>query len=298
MDAPSSEAGGRVVKSGRIGLVAGGGRFPVIVAESMRRQGLDVYCAAVRYQAPTELSELCKEVQPIGVAQLGRMLRFFKKHRITEVSWAGWLRKEEIFRPWRLLSLMPDWRTLRLYFLKVPDRQNQTLLAALANEFVMEGIEVAHSAKFCPDLLTEERVYSRKQPSKAELEDIEFGWKVAKRMADIDVGQSVAVHEKSTLAVEAIEGTDRNIRRAGEYARRGGFVVVKVAKDGHDMRFDVPAAGPDTIEALHEAGGSVLALEAGKTILLDREAMVEKADRYGIVILATSGPGPKEGVAP
>jgi len=94
MDAPSSEAGGRVVKSGRIGLVAGGGRFPVIVAESMRRQGLDVYCAAVRYQAPTELSELCKEVQPIGVAQLGRMLRFFKKHRITEVSWAGWLRKE------------------------------------------------------------------------------------------------------------------------------------------------------------------------------------------------------------
>ena len=109
-------------------------------------------------------------------------------------------------------------------------------------------------------------------------------------MADIDVGQSVAVHEKSTLAVEAIEGTDRNIRRAGEYARRGGFVVVKVAKDGHDMRFDVPAAGPDTIEALHEAGGSVLALEAGKTILLDREAMVEKADRYGIVILATSGP--------
>jgi DUF1009 family protein len=293
MDTPLSATGPDPARAGtprRVGLIAGGGRFPFIIAESLRRQGIEVVCVGVRYHAPPELAALCQHFSYVGLCRLGRIIRVFKKHDVKEIAWAGWLRKEELFRPWRFFSLMPDWRAFRLYFFGVPDRQNQTLLGALANEFVSEGIEVAHSTKFCPELLADEGVYTRKQPTKAQEEDISFGWKVCKRMADIDVGQSVVVHEKSTIAVEAIEGTDRNIRRAGEYAKRGGFVVVKLAKDGHDMRYDVPAVGPDTIDAIHEAGGSVLALEAKKTILLDREIMVEKANRHGIVIVAYSEP--------
>ena len=176
---------------------------------------------------------------------------------------------------------------MKLYFFKVSDHQTQTLLGALAAEFESEGIQVSHSAKYCPELLTEAKVYSRRQPTKAQLRDIAFGWKIAKRMADLDVGQSIVVSGKSTIAVEALEGTDRNIRRAGELSK-GGFTVIKVAKEAHDMRFDVPTVGPDTIEAMHQAGGAVLALESSKTIILDREATVARADRHGIVLLALS----------
>ncbi|MBI2371249.1 MAG: UDP-2,3-diacylglucosamine diphosphatase LpxI, partial [Deltaproteobacteria bacterium] len=151
--------------------------------------------------------------------------------------------KERLFRPWRLLAFLPDWRMLKLWFFRVRNRQDHTLLAAVADEFERSGIPVAHSTKYCPELLAEEGVLTRRGPTKAQLADIRFGWRVAKRMADLDVGQSVAVSERATLSVEGIEGTDRNIRRAGELCRRGGFTVVKLAKEGHDMRFDVPAIG-------------------------------------------------------
>jgi len=270
----------------RVGLIAGGGRFPVIVAENLRGQGIDLVCAGVRHQASEELRELSRSFSYFGVGRLGRIIRFFKKHDVSEIALAGWLRKEELFRRWRLLSILPDWRLIKLYFFKVPDRQNQTLLAALVAEFEAEGIHVAHSTKFCPELLAEEGTLTRKKPTPKQEIDMAFGWKVAKRMADIDVGQSVVVHEKSTIAVEAIEGTDRNIRRAGEFNKRGGLVVVKVAKEGHDMRFDVPAVGPDTLDAMREAGCSVLLVEAGKTLFIDKEELVARADRYGLVIVA------------
>ena len=205
------------------------------------------------------------------------------------MSWAGWIRKEALFRPRRLLSLLPTGGSSGCTF-AFPTRQNQTLLGAIADEFLSQGITVAHSAKFCPELLAEERTYTRRMPTRAQLDDIAFGWNVCKRMADLDVGQSVAVAERSTIAVEALEGTDRNIQRAGELYRRGGFVVVKLAKPDHDMRFDVPAVGPQTIESIKQAGGAVLAIEAGKTLLLERERSVELANRHGIVVVALRQP--------
>ena len=161
---------------------------------------------------------------------------------------------------------------------------------ALADEFESEGFHLAHSAKYSPELLVEEGVLSHKQPTKAQLKDIRFGWKIAKRMADLDVGQSVVVCEQSTLAVEAIEGTDNSILRAGQFYRRGGFTVVKVAKEDHDMRFDVPAVGPRTVESMRRAGGAVIALEAGKTLIIDRDETLRLARRFGIVVIALRYP--------
>lgn len=276
----------------RIGMVAGGGRFPVMVAEALNRQGVEVVCAALRHETGPELAESCHEIAYFGIARLGPLYRFFRRHGVREITWAGWIRKERIFRPWRIITLWPDWRMIRLFFFRLQNRQNQTLLRALADDFESEGFHLAHSAKYSPELLVEEGVLSRRRPSPAQLDDIRFGWQIAKRMADLDVGQSVAVSEQSTLAVEGIEGTDNNILRAGQYCRRRGFTLIKVAKDGHDMRFDVPAIGPKTVETMHRAGGAVIAMEAGKTLIIDREETIELARRYGIVLIALKGPPP------
>ena len=273
-----------------VGIIAGGGRFPFLVADSLRRRGIRVVCAAIRHQAFPELADCCDQFRFFGLGRFNRVIRYFRAHGAAEISWAGWIRKEQLFKPWRLLSLLPDWRIVKLYFFKVPDRQNQTLLGAFADEFESEGITVTDSTKYCPELLCQAGVLSRKQPSKKQLEDIAFGWKICKRMADLDVGQSVVVCERSTIAVEGLEGTDRNIRRAGELYRRGGFVVVKLAKDDHDMRFDVPTVGPATLDSIHEAGGAVLALEAKKTLIVDREDFLSKANRFGLVVAAFEGP--------
>ncbi len=275
----------------RIGMVAGGGRFPVMVAEALSRRGVEVICAAVRGEARPELRESCHTFRYFGIGRLGRLYRFFRRHGVREVTWAGWIRQEAIFfRPWRLITLWPDWRMIRLFFFRLRSRQTNTLLRALAADFESEGFHLAHSAKYSPELLVEEGVLSHRQPSAAQLDDVRFGWKIAKRMADLDVGQSVAVSEQSTLAVEGIEVTDNNIRRAGQYCRRGGFTLVKVAKENHDMRFDVPAIGPTTVESMHRAGGAVIAVEAGKTLIIDREETVQLARRKGIVLIALNGP--------
>lgn len=283
----SGPEGARVLVPGSpFGLVAGGGRFPFLVAEGARRRGLRVVGAGIRYQASEELARVCDVFRLFSLGRLGAGLRYLKRHGVREASWAGWIRKEELFRRWRWVRLLPDWRTIRLYFFRVRNRQDHTLLEAVAEEFEAEGIHVTDSTKYCPEILAEEGVLTRRRPSKAQLEDIRFGWRVAKRLADLQVGQSVVVLEKATIAVEAIEGTDRNILRAGELCPRGGFTVVKLAKQGHDPRFDLPAIGPETIETIRRAGGAVLAVEAGRTIVIDREETLAAADRHGIVVVA------------
>ena len=156
-------------------------------------------------------------------------------------------------------------------------------------EFAADGFHFTSALDLCPELLVSPGVLTHREPSPREREDIRFGWELAKEMGRLDVGQSVAVKERAVLAVEAIEGTDRAIARAGEYCRSGGFVVVKVAKPQQDMRFDVPTVGCSTIESMHRAGGRVLAIEAAKTILLDQPATINLADRYNISIVALAG---------
>jgi DUF1009 family protein len=187
---------------------------------------------------------------------------------------------------------MPDWRTIKFWYMRRRrDNCDDTLLLGLIDEFARDGLRIESALTLCPELLVNPGVLTRRQPSTREQSDIAFGWNVAKEMGRLDVGQSVAIKEKAVLAVEAIEGTDRAILRAGELCRAGGFVVVKVAKPQQDMRFDVPTVGCTTVESLRRAGGRVLAIEAGKTILLDREQTIALADRYGLTIVALAPEG-------
>jgi hypothetical protein len=270
-----------------IGLLAGRGRFPVVFAEKARALGIPVVCVGVRGEAPPELISLVQRFYWARVAALGRMIRCFKREGVASVVMAGKITKAVLYSPWRWLQLWPDWRTIRFWFgRRRADNADDTLLLGMIDEFAADGIHFASALDICPELLVNAGVLTRRRPTAREEADIAFGWRLAKEMGRLDVGQSVAVCERAVLAVEAIEGTDQAILRAGQLCRAGGFVVVKVAKPQQDMRFDVPTVGCATIETMHRAGGRVLAIEAGKTILIDQAQTIALADRYGISIVA------------
>jgi DUF1009 family protein len=270
-----------------IGLLAGSGRFPVVFAEKARRLGRPVVCVGIRHEAPPELAGLVRRFYWAGVLRLGRMIRCFRREGVERVVMAGKVHKTALYTPWRLLRYWPDWRGLCfLNSRRRRDNKDDTMLLALIDEFARDGLRFASALDLCPELLVPAGVLTRRRPTAREESDIAFGWELAKEMGRLDVGQSVAVKERAVLAVEAIEGTDRAILRAGELCRAGGFVVVKVAKPQQDMRFDVPTVGRATVESLRQAGGRVLAVEACKTILLDQDETVALADRYGLTIVA------------
>jgi UDP-2,3-diacylglucosamine hydrolase len=274
-------------KARRVGLLAGSGRFPILFAEAARRAGLEVVCVGVRYEAPEELRALCTSFKVVGVAKLGEMIRTFRHENVDHVVMAGKVTKKVMYTPWRTLRLLPDWRMLQMWYRRgrVDNRDDSLLLGVIA-EFARDGISFASALDYCPELLVKEGILTRRAPTAAEQRDIEFAWGLAKEMGRLDVGQSVAVKEKSVLAVEAIEGTDRCIERAGQLCRAGGWTLVKVAKPQQDMRFDVPTIGVTTIQNLHKAGGKVLAIEAGRTILLDQPEVIALADRFGLSLVA------------
>lgn len=270
-----------------LGLLAGSGRFPIYFAEKARSVGLPVVCVGIRHEADPCLAELTSRFYWAGVARMGRMIRCFRHEGVERVVMAGKITKQVMYTPWRWLSLFPDWRTLRFWYLhNRPDNRDDTLLLGMIQEFARDGLHFDSALDLCPELLVNKGVLTRRQPTASEERDIEFGWELAKAMGGLDIGQSVAVKERTALAVEAIEGTNRAIERAGQLCPAGGFVVVKVAKPQQDMRFDVPTVGTSTIETLHAAGGHVLAIEADKTIVIDQPATVALADRCGICIVA------------
>jgi DUF1009 family protein len=270
-----------------VGLLAGSGRFPIIFAEKARSLGMRVVCVGIRYEASPELANLVDRFYWAGVAHLGRMIRCFQREGVASAVMAGKVTKAVMHTPWRLLTLLPDWRTIRVWYRRTRrDNRDDSLLLAAIGEFAADGIHFTSALDLCPELLVSPGVLTRRPPTSREEDDISFGWELAKEMGRLDVGQSVSVKERAVLAVEAIEGTDRAIARAGELCRAGGFVVVKVAKPQQDMRFDVPTVGCATVESIHQAGGRVLAIEAGKTIVIDQAETVALADRYGISIVA------------
>jgi UDP-2,3-diacylglucosamine hydrolase len=272
-----------------VGLLAAAGRFPVAFAEKARAIGLPVACVGLRHLASPELKPLVGEFTWAGIGKIGRVIRIFKRAGVRQIVMAGKVYKTELLKPFRLLQLLPDWRTLHFWYnRRRRDNRDDSLLLGLVDEFARDGLTFGSALDYCPELLVRNGVLTRRRPTAYEQADISFGWELAKAMGQLDVGQSVAVHERAVLAVEAIEGTDQMIARAGTLCRRGGFVVVKVAKPQQDMRFDVPTVGCATIEGLDRAGGKVLAVEAGKTILLDEAEAVALADRYGITITAVA----------
>jgi len=270
-----------------VGLLAGNGRFPFVFADKARSLGMPVVCVGIRHAAEPELAEHVDRFYWTGIARLGRMIRCFKKEGVRRVVMAGKVQKSLIYKRWGILRLWPDWRTLRWWlFHPRKDNRDDTLLLGLVDEFAADDLKFESALDLCPELLVQAGILTHKSPSAREDTDIAFGWELAREMGRLDVGQSVAVKNRSVLAVEAIEGTDRAIARAGELCPAGGFVVVKVAKPQQDMRFDVPTVGCATIESMHKAGGKVLAIEAGKTILIDSDQTIALANRYGLCIVA------------
>lgn len=271
-----------------VGLLAGWGRFPILFAEKARKLGIPVVCVGVKHEASPELIPLVDRYYWTGVARLGRTIRCFRKEGVRRIVMAGKIHKTSFFVPWRFLRYLPDWRTIKflLWGRRRRDNKDDSMLLDMIDEFARDGLHFASALDYCPELLVRAGTLTRRTPSKREEEDIAFGWELAKEMGRLDVGQSVAVKERAVLAVEAIEGTDQAILRAGQLCRAGGFVVVKVAKPQQDMRFDVPTIGCSTIETMHKAGARVLAVEAGKTIIIDEQDTIQLAERYGITIVA------------
>jgi DUF1009 family protein len=271
----------------RIGLLAGWGRFPVLFAEAARRQGYAVYGMGVLGLADPLLGSTCHRFRTAPLARLGRAIRFFVRHGVDRVVMAGKVEKRELFKPLRMLRLVPDLRTLHMWYRYCREnKKDDTLLLAVIREFERDGIHFASALDFCPELLVKHGFLTRRRPTPAQWKDITFGWEIAKEMGRLDVGQTVVVNDTAVIAIEAIEGTDECLRRAGQLCRRGGFTVVKVAKPSQDMRFDVPTIGMQTLQTMREAGGRVLALEAGMTILLDEPQVIELADKLGIAIVS------------
>jgi len=278
---------GKTARHPPVGLLACAGRFPIVFAEKARECGIPVVCVGVAGMVDPELRNICTEYHTLRRASLGFLIRTFSRAGANRWTMAGKFHKHSLYRPWRWLQLLPDWRMARFYFLRRRRANNDdSLLLGLIAEFRDAGLECVSALDLCPELLVREGILTRRKPTAGEQRDIEVGWELAKEMGRLDVGQSVMIRERAVLAVEAIEGTDRAILRAGELSAGTGFVVVKVAKPAQDMRFDVPTVGTQTIETMRQAGARVLAIEAGKTILLDESSTIALADRYGIAIAA------------
>lgn len=273
-----------------IGLLAGWGRYPIVVAEALRRRGHRVIGLGVRDHADPALAELCDEFQWIGMATVGRAIRRFRRAGVRRAVMAGKIHKVMFYRPGWWLRHRPDWTALRTYFghfvTGANDRKDDSLLAALVRAYAERGIVFEPATNFAPELLVQAGHVAGRALSTRQARDAEFGWALAKHMGGLDIGQTVCVKDQAVLAVEAIEGTDECIRRAGELCRQGGFCVVKVAKPQQDMRFDVPTVGLKTLESIAAAGGGVLAVEAERTILLDAAQFYEAAVRLRISVVA------------
>ena len=275
----------------RIGLVAGWGRYPIVVAKALKRQGFEVHCIGLRRHADEELRQICDGYYECGVPRLGFQLAYLRRRGISQATLAGKVFKARLlFGRYAWLNLIPDLRTVRAFYpafiTRKKDRRDDTLLTAVVEEYARGGVTLAPATDFAPELLVNEGQLTRRAPTAAQKLDIQFGWQLAKEMGRLDIGQSVAVKGCAAIAVEAIEGTDECIQRAGQLCPQGGFTVVKVAKHQQDMRFDVPTIGLGTIQTLASAGGSVLAIEAGKTIVIDQAEVVALADKCGISIVA------------
>jgi DUF1009 family protein len=278
-----------------LGLIAGNGRFPFLLLDAARAQGLSVVVAAIREETDVEIDQRAEAdsgitVHWLSLGELSRLIETFRKEGVKKAVMAGQVKHKQIFS-----SIRPDWRLAKL-LLSLRTRSTDMLLGALAKVLVDEGIELMSSTAFLEPLLAREGVLTERAPDEQERRNIEYGLSVARAVAGFDIGQTVVVAAQACVAVEAMEGTDAAIERAGRLMgsledeastleRR--LTVVKVAKPNQDMRFDVPVIGIGTVETMIRAGASCLSLEAGRTLLFDRETLLKRADEAGIAIVAT-----------
>jgi DUF1009 family protein len=267
----------------KYGLIAGNGKFPAMVLEGARARGVDIVVAAIKEEASPEVESLASRVEWVSIGQLGKLLNFFKRENVTQAIMAGQVKHHQIFR----LNALPDLRMVKM-LARLATKNTDSLLGAVADELAHEGIELIASTTFLEKSLAVEGTMTRRALNKAERADMEYGLKVAREIARLDLGQTIAVKDQAVVAVEAMEGTDAVITRAGEITRNRPFVVVKVAKPNQDMRFDVPVIGVPTIEAMKRAGATAIHVTAKKTLLFDKAELIASADQSRIAIFSTT----------
>ncbi len=273
----------------QIGIIAGRGELPLVIAEDAQARGYRVVVAALEHLATPDLEKVSDSFRWLNVGKLASLIEYLQKEGVQDAVMAGKVPKSLMFEG----KITPDLRAMKLLF-TLKDRTDDGILNALADELLREGIRIVDTASFSPNLLMSEGVITRARPSKDQWKDIAFGWAIAKEIGGMDIGQTVVVKDKAVMAVEAIEGTDEAILRGGLYAN-GGAVIVKVSKPQQDMRLDVPAIGPATIETMIRAGAGVLALEAGRSIIIQKKDVVNRADIAGITIAGIT-PAVLEGI--
>ncbi|MGO9613649.1 MAG: LpxI family protein [Dissulfurispiraceae bacterium] len=263
----------------QIGLIAGAGKLPQIVAEDAKERGYKIIIVALEHLAGTELSQLADVIKWINVGKFGDIIDTLKFYDVKQTIMAGKVPKSLLYKS----KMVPDLRTMKLLF-SLKDRTDDAILNAVTKELEKEGIHLIDTATFSPHLLTPEGLLTRRPPTKDEMTDIEFGWMIAKAIGKLDIGQTVVIKEKAVMSVEAIEGTDEAILRGGKWAGNGA-VVVKVSRPHQDMRLDVPVAGETTLNAMIKVNARVLAIEAHRSMIINREMVTKEADKAGITII-------------
>jgi DUF1009 family protein len=266
----------------RLGLIAGRGTFPYLVAEEARASGREVYTAALSGEASSNIDQVSNKVLWVKLGELGKLADFFQRETVNEAIMAGQVRKPRLFSG----AVLPDLEMVKVLS-HLKNWKDESLLAAIADYLEQKGIRVIDSTTYLNNALPEEGVLTKRYPTKKDWEDIAFGFQMAKQVAGLDIGQTVVVKERCVVAVESIDGTDETIRRGGRLAEKGA-IVVKVARPKQDMRFDVPAIGLGTINSAVASGISAIAIEAGRTILFDGKEAIETANQHKLAIASVS----------
>jgi hypothetical protein len=269
------------------GLIAGNGRFPFLVLEAARSQGIDMAVLALREEASPELERMASRLHWVSIGELSRALELLHQEGVTRAVMAGQVKHKQIFS-----SIRPDWRLAKLLF-SLPFKNTDSLIGAVAGVLKGEGIELVDSTAFLKPLVPDAGVLTRRAPNAREAADMAYGRTIARAIAALDLGQTVVVRDGACVAIEAMEGTDETIQRAARIAAGSPLVVVKVSKPRQDMRFDVPVVGLATVEVMRTCGVTALAIDAGRTLLFDRPRLVEAADAAGVAIEAFSPEAPQ-----
>lgn len=264
----------------RYGLIAGNGQFPFLVAHGARNAGTSLAIVAIKEETDPSIERVADKVAWVGIGQLGKMISFFKKEGVTHAIMAGQVKHVQIFS-----GSIPDVRMVKLLW-NLPRRNTDALIGGVANELAKEGIELIDSTFFIKDMLASEGVLTKRKPTDTETENIEYGLQIADEIARLDLGQTIVVRAKACVAIEAMEGTDATIERAGKLAK-GKLTVIKVAKPDQDMRFDVPVVGLPTIRTMIDAGATCLSITADQTLIFDREEMLSLANANKICIIGS-----------
>jgi UDP-2,3-diacylglucosamine hydrolase len=262
------------------GLIAGNGRFPFLVLEGARSQGVEMAVIAIKEEASPEIERVAKRLHWVSLGELSKTIELMHQEGVSRAVMAGQVKHNKIFS-----SIRPDWKLAKLLF-SLPRKNTDALIGAVARVLEEDGIRLVDSTIFLKPLLPEPGVLTRRAPNERESDDIAYGLGIARHIAAMDIGQTVVISDRACVAAEAMEGTDETIARAARIAPSRPLVVVKVSKPGQDMRFDVPVVGLPTIEQMKSAGVTALALDAGRTLLFDRTQLIERADAAGIAIEA------------